>query len=98
MSFQVMCRFDLKGASSQDYTNAYEDLAKLGLKKVHASTSGNVVIPTTTVMGTYDGGSAEIVRDHVRGSVRTAFSARRFKSEIFVAVGGSNHTWGSATT
>ena len=34
MSYLVFCTFDLKGASSQDYKNAYSNLAGIGLKKV----------------------------------------------------------------
>ena len=97
MSYQVFCTFDLKNASRQDYANAYADLENLGLRRVHQSTAGEIVIPTTSVLGTYNGGSADIVRDHVRSKVKEAFTARRFTSEIFVAV-GENGTWGAATT
>lgn len=98
MSYLVFCTFDLKNASSQDYQNAYSDLEKLGLKKVHkADGGGNVVIPTTSVMGTFNGSNASSVRDEVRKWIKDAFAARRFKSEIFVIVGG-DWTWGSATT
>lgn len=52
MSYLVFCTFDLKGASQKDYENAYSDLSDLGLEKIHkGSKGGDVVIPTTSVMG-----------------------------------------------
>lgn len=96
--FFVVCTFDLKNATYTDYQNAYADLAKLGLNRAVVSDQGkNVVAPTTTAMGTYNGQSTATVRDHVRTEVQNAFRARGFKSEIFVVV-GSNSTWGAATT
>lgn len=97
MSYQVFCTFDLKNASSTDYQNAYSDLESIGLKKVQAGNSGDVVIPTTSALGTFTGADSPSVRDHVRAQVKAAFTRRKFKSEIFVAV-GENGTWGSATT
>lgn len=98
MAYLVFCTFDLKNASSQDYQNAYADLEKLGLKKVQkADGGGDVVIPTTSVMGTFNGNSSGAVRDDIRNRVKNAFSARRFKSEIFVVV-GDDWTWGAGTT
>ena len=98
MSYLAFCTFDLKNATSQDYKNAYADLEKLGLKKVHKSDSGgDVVIPTTAVMGTFNGPSAEVLRNTLRDGVKAAFAARKFKSEIFVVV-GENWAWGAAST
>jgi hypothetical protein len=98
VSYLVFCTFDLKGASSQDYQNAYADLAKLGLKKVVKADNGkDVVVPTTSAMGTFDGAGAARVRDDIRSRIQAAFQARRFTSEIFVVVGG-DWTWGAATT
>lgn len=98
MSYLVFCTFDLKGADSEDYENAYADLDAIGLTRVHKNNlNGETVIPTTSAMGTYNGQSAGSVRDHVRTKVAEAFKARRFKSEIFVAV-GENGTWGATTT
>lgn len=34
MSYTVMCTFDLKNATQQDYNNAYSDLAQIGMRKV----------------------------------------------------------------
>jgi hypothetical protein len=97
MSFGVFCTFDLKNATSAQYKQVYEDLAKIGLARVVAGTKGNVVIPTTSVTGQFDGVSAHAVRDHVREKVKQAVSARGLRSEIFVFV-GANTTWGATTT
>ena len=48
-------------------------------------------------MGEFNGHSATEVRDDIRSKVKAAFAARRFKSEIFVIVGG-NWAWGATTT
>jgi hypothetical protein len=98
MSYIVFCTFDLKNASSQDYQNAYNDLEKMGLKKVVVADNGNnIVIPTTTTMGIFNAGTAASIRDDIRARVKSAFVARRFKSEIFVVV-GENWAWGAITT
>ena len=98
MSYFVFCTFDLKGASSQDYQNAYADLEKIGLKKVMVSSQSNkVVIPTTSVAGEFNGTSAGSVRDDLVNRVQKAFAGRRFSSEIFLVVGG-DWAWGSRTT
>lgn len=98
MSYLVFVTFDLKGASGQDYQNAYADLEKIGLKKVHKNTKGgNDVIPTTAAMGFFDGSSASKVCEDLRDKVRAAFTARKFKSEIFVVTGG-DWAWVASTT
>ena len=98
MSYLVFCTFDLKGASSQDYQNAYADLEKLGLRRVQKNSQGaNDVIPTTSAMGFFDGTSASKACEHIRNIVRAAFTARRFKSEIFVVTGG-DWSWVASTT
>lgn len=98
MSYLVFCTFDLKNASKQDYDNAYSDLAKIGLNKVIKSDQGrDVVIPTTSVMGTFNGNSATSVRDGIRSKVQAAFQRRGFNSEIFVVVGG-DWAWGAEST
>lgn len=99
MSFLVMCTFDLKGASSSDYQNAYSDLEKIGLKKIHKmSAGGQAVIPTTAAMGAFNGTSASTVVEAVRDAVKAAFAARRLKSELFLTAGGSDWAWVPATT
>lgn len=98
MSYFVICTFDLKNASRQDYQTAYGDLAGIGLNKVVVSDQGGkVVIPTTTTAGQFNGNSAGKVRDYVCEQVRSKLAARGFSSEIFVAVGG-DWAWGGRTT
>lgn len=98
MSYLVYCTFDLKNASSKDYEKAYEELKGIGLTKVVKTDAGhNVVIPTTSTMGFFDGSGAGAVRDSVRNSVKKAFANRGLTSEIFIVVGG-NWAWGGATT
>jgi hypothetical protein len=97
MSYGAFCTFDLKNGSAQDYKNAYSDLEKIGLKRVVVGNNNDIVIPTTSVFGEFNGGSASSVRDTVRQKVKDAFQKRGFKSEIFVFVGG-DWTWGSTTT
>lgn len=96
MTFDVLCTFDLKNASRQDYDNAYGDLKKLGLVRVVSGTKSDVVIPTTTVTGQYNGDTREAVRDYVRQQVADAFKGRGLKSEIFIIAG--SWTWGSTNT
>lgn len=99
MSYLVFCTFDLKGASSTDYQNAYADLAAIGLKKVHKSDNGNdIVVPTTAAMGEFNGSSAASVRADIMARVRTAFSKRGFTSEIFIVVGGIDWAWEAHVT
>jgi hypothetical protein len=98
MSYLVFCTFDLEDADWEDYETAYADLEKIGLYKVVVSDQGNdVVVPTTSVIGQFDGQSAKDVRDHIRTRVRSAFKARHFKSEIFVVVGG-DWAWAAVKT
>ena len=98
MSYLVFCTFDLKNASSQDYLNAYADLERVGLKRVHKnSQGGNDVIPTTSAMGTFTGANASQVCGDLRDKVRAAFNARKFRSEIFLVTGG-DWSWVASTT
>lgn len=98
MSYLVFCTFDLKNASSKDYENAYSDLEKLGLVKIQKADNGNeIVIPTTSVMGRFNGSSVTSVRDDLRAKVQSAFKARNFKSEIFIITCG-DWAWTAATT
>lgn len=98
MSYLVFCTFDLKNASSQDYKTAYAELDKLGLKKVvKSSGGGDVVVPSTSTMGTFNGTSASSVRESITTNVQSAFRARKLTSEIFVVVGG-DWAWGAKTT
>jgi hypothetical protein len=98
MSYLVFCTFDLQNANQQDYTNAYNDLEKIGLEKIVAGNKGNdVVIPTTSVMGEFNGDTASSVRNEIRNQIKEAFTSRGFDSEIFIIVGG-DWAWAAATT
>lgn len=97
MSYLVFVTFDLKNASSQNYQDAYSDLEKLGLKKVHKNGEATSVIPTTAAMGFFDGESASKVCEALRERIRAAFVARQFKSEIFLVTGG-DWAWVAATS
>jgi hypothetical protein len=94
----VFCTFDLKGASAQNYKDAYTDLEKIGLRKVHKHSDGSeAVIPTTAAMGGLNGISTEAVVTTVRDSIRAAFKARGFKSEVFLIAGGDGRWTGTTT-
>ena len=98
MNYLVFCTFDLKGATFQDYQKAYSALAKLGLKKVVASTNGgDVVIPTTSTMGEFTGANAVSVRDQVSDRVRVAVAALGLKAELFLLV-GNDWAWRASAT
>jgi hypothetical protein len=97
MPYQAFCTFDLKNASTEDYRNAYADLERIGLKRVVVGSGRDIVIPTTSVIGDFNGVGVARVRDDVRAAVKERFEARHFRSEIFVVV-GENGTWGSTTT
>jgi hypothetical protein len=96
MSYMVFCTFDLKGASRSDYDHAYADLKAVGLSRVVVSDKGqDVVIPTTSVIGKFNGPSSEEVSAAVREKVKRSFQSRGFTAEIFVFVGGN---WGWSAT
>lgn len=97
MSYLVFVTFDLKNASSQNYKDAYADLDKLGLKRVHKNGEITSVIPTTAAMGFFEGTSAAKVCEALRDKVRAAFVARKFKSEIFMVTGG-DWAWVASTS
>lgn len=98
MSYIVVCTFDLENATSQDYKDAYSDLEKLGLRKVAANTDGgNTVIPSTTVAGEFTGEDNPALVKEINRRVKSAFSSRGFKSEIFV-VAGTNWAWEASAT
>ena len=98
-SYFVICTFDLKNASRDDYTNAYADLAALGLNKVVVAGSGKeVVMPTTTTAGNFNGASAQKVSGDVSEWVKGKFAGRGFKSEIYVVAAQADLSHWHATT
>jgi len=98
LSYFAICTFDLEKAIREDYQNAYADLAEIGFSTTLEGSSGNEIkLPTTMTAGEFEGQSGGAVRDALRARVKEAFSARGFKSEIFVSVGDS-WAWGHTTT
>jgi hypothetical protein len=85
MSYFVFCVFDLKGATREDYLYAYVDFAELGLRKLVKSENGpSFKLPTTAVMGMFDGRSVEDVRSIVGKKVQSMFKARGLRADFFV--------------
>ncbi len=98
MSYFVTCTFDLKGAVSTDYQNAYAELKSIGLDKVVVGeTSQRTVMPTTLTAGSFTGSDARTVSMDIRERVRAAFKARGLSSEIFVTA-GEGWAWAAGTT
>ncbi|EGQ9158495.1 hypothetical protein NMT03_000791 [Vibrio alginolyticus] len=94
MSYFVLCSFDLRNATSEDYEAAYSELAALGLQRtLRADNGNNVSLPNTTVAGIHNGTSTSAMRDHFTSSIETAFRRRGLSSKVFVSV-GDNYAWG----
>ena len=89
MSYLVFCVFDLKNASREDYLYVYVDLETLGLRKVVESDNGpSFKLPTTAVMGMFDGQSVEDVRRVVGKQVHDIFRTRGLRGDFFVIASG----------
>ncbi len=98
MSYLVFCTFDLKNADSTDYKNAYSDLSSIGLNRIQtASNSNKIVIPTTSVMGEFNGTSSASVTSDIQAKVQAIFKSRKLISEIFIVVGG-DWSWSGSST
>lgn len=98
MSYLAVLTFDLADATREDYDNAYSDVRDIGFSTtVRASSGKDIVLPTTTCVGEFNGADVGSVRDDLCTRVQRAFQTRGFKSEVFVAVGG-DWAWGHRTT
>jgi hypothetical protein len=98
MSYFVFCVFDLKGASREDYLYAYVDFAALGLRKQVQSENGpSFKLPTTAVMGMFDGRSVEDVRSTVGKKVQGMFRARGLRAKFFIVAGADWACAGDST-
>ena len=87
MTYLVLCVLDLKGAHREDRLSAYMDLATLGLKRVVKSENGpDFKLPTTAVMGMFEGRSVDEVRTMIGGKVKNTFDARGLEGEFFLVV------------
>lgn len=98
MSYFAVCSFDLKNGSYEDYQNAYADLARIGFQRQATATNGTKIpLPTTTTAGEFSGTSVTSLRDDLTERVKKAFESRRFKSEVFIFIGG-DWAWSHRTT
>lgn len=98
MSYFVLCSFDLRNASSEDYEAAYSELESLGLRRNLKANNGNYIsLPNTTVAGEHNGTSVSQVRDSFSNRIESAFRQRGLSSKIFVSV-GDGFAWGLRNT
>jgi hypothetical protein len=87
MTYLVLCVLDLKGVHREDRLSAYMDLAALGLRRVVKSENGpDFKLPTTAVMGMFDGRSADDVRSMIGAKIKSIFEARGLEGEFFAVV------------
>jgi hypothetical protein len=85
MSFLVLCVFDLRNADREDYLHVYMELAALGLRKIVKSDNGpGFRLPSTAVLGTFDGQSVDEVRSMIGRKVQAIFAARDLRGDFFV--------------
>ena len=85
MTYLVLCVFDLKNANREDYLYAYMDLETLGLRKTLKSDGGpSFRLPTSAVMGMFEGPSVEDVRTTVARQAQNVFDARGLRADFFV--------------
>jgi hypothetical protein len=89
MTYLVLCVLDLKGAHSEDRLSGYMDLATFGLRRVVKSENGPAFkLPTTAVMGMFEGRSVDDVRTMIGAKVKSIFDARGLEGEFFLVVAG----------
>ena len=85
MSYLVFCVFDLKSANREDYLYAYMDLGSIGLRKVVKSENGpNFNLPSTAVMGMFEGPNVDAVRTLVGKKVQGMFKMRGLQADFFI--------------
>ena len=85
VTYLVICVFDLREASRDDYLYAYLDLAELGLRRtVKSENDPSFQLPGAAVMGTADGRSVEEVRSAFGKKVQSIFKARGLRGDFFV--------------
>lgn len=92
MAYLVLCTFDLEGARSEDYVNAYTALEKIGLLKNITGGSGKTVtLPNTVTIGEFEGTSTTTVKEEIADRVKKSFKDLGLKSKIFITVSSG---WG----
>ena len=85
MTFLVLCVFDLRNAAREDYLYVYMELASLGLRKIVKSESGpGFKLPSTAVLGTFEGQSVDEVRSIVGKKVQAILEAHGLSGDFFV--------------
>lgn len=94
MQYQILCTFDLKNATTKNYDDAYKVLEKLGLNRVQAGTPRDVVIPTTTVLGSrsFENTNSHNVAVSYRDVISKEFESLKLSYEIFITA-GQNGSW-----
>jgi hypothetical protein len=94
MSFLVFCVFDLRNANREDYLYVYMELASIGLRKIVKSENGpGFKLPSTAVLGTFEGESVDEVRSLVGKKVQAALEAHGLHGDFFVV---ASHDWACA--
>jgi hypothetical protein len=87
MSYLVFCVLDLRGVHREDRLAGYGDLAALGLRRIVKSENGpDFKLPSSAVMGMFEGRSVDEVRTMIGARVKSVFDARGLEGEFFVVV------------
>lgn len=98
MKYAALVTFDLKNASSADYTAVYAELAKRGLHRVQKADNGTQhVIPTTTVMGEIEAATSGDAAVLALKRTQAAILTRNLRSEVF-AFAANDWAWRAAAT
>ena len=85
MSFLVLCVFDLRNAAREDYLHVYMELASLGLRKIVKSDNGpGFKLPSTAVLGTFEGQSVDEVRTLLGKKVQGILQSHGLSGDFFV--------------
>ena len=90
----VVCAFEFKHEKNQDFQNAYEALAKLGLKRDLVSETGQrILLPTGIAAGELKCSDENKLREDLCVQAKKAFAAFGVEAEIFITVCGK-WAWG----
>ena len=90
----VTITFDLHGASSEDYQNAYAEFNRLGYSNTIYSRVGHEIrLPESTYVGHFPGLRSSRIRTEQADRVQKALERINLSASIFV-VTGSKWAWG----
>jgi hypothetical protein len=93
MSYLVSVSFDIKNGNFNGYQAVYAGFEKAGLSRTQTTSNGKTIhLPTTMVLGEFDGESSAKVRDDVSDQCIAVFQANNLKGELFLTV-GTGWTW-----